>query len=145
MELSPKFGSWMMLSPDEKTLAYFVYAKQGLVLRDLETGSERTFDQIVLQENVGMEIDQRYIVWSPDNQSLMYVVMAGVCDFEPESYFNWLVQVDLRTGTQKILFEKDERGFVPIFWPETDKVLIRNGSGQLWWLNPTTEDIVPVQ
>jgi hypothetical protein len=71
--------------------------------------------------------------------------MAGVCDHEPESYFNWLVQVDLETGKQRILFEKDERGFVPLSWPEADKVLIRNGGGQLWWLNPTTKEIIPVQ
>lgn len=145
MELSPNFASWMSISPDEKTLAYFIYAKQGITLRDLESGKERTFDQIVQQEDIGMELDQRYIVWAPDSQSLVYVIMAGVCDFKPESYFNWLVYVDLKTGTQRVVFEKDNRGFVPVSWPETDKILIRDGSGQLLWLNPTTDDIDPVQ
>lgn len=145
VELSPNFASWMSISPDEKTLAYFNYSRQGLTFRDLDTGNERTLDRVVLQEDVGMELDYRYIVWSPDSQSLVFVVMAGVCDFIQESYFNWLVHVNLISGVQTILFEKDERGFVPIAWPDINKVLIRQGSGQLLWLNPTTGDIEPEQ
>jgi hypothetical protein len=141
-QISPNGGSWISISPDESSFAYLVYAKQGITLRNIQTGEENTFDLLVQQEEVGMEIDQRYIVWSPDSNALVYVVMAGVCDFRPESYFNWLIFVDLKTTVQKILLEKDERGLVPISWVDENRILFRDGNQQLWWMNLETGEMI---
>jgi hypothetical protein len=64
--------------------------------------------------------------------------MAGVCDFTVESYFNWIVRVDVQSLSQRLLTEKDEQGLVPISWVEQDKILARDKDGNLWWMNPNT-------
>ncbi len=141
VELSPNLASFMVISPDEKTLAYFDFAREGLTLRDLETGSETNLNQLVKQEEVGMVLDQQYIVWSPDGKFLAYVILAGVCDSIIESHFNWFVAVNVKDGTQKILRERDENGIVPISWVEPDKILARDNQGKLWWLDPVTGNL----
>jgi hypothetical protein len=131
-------GSYMAISPDEEYLATVSYAREGIKIQNLQSGDLEVLDLVVRQEDAGMELDQRYITWSPDSKSLVFVVMAGVCDFTVESYFNWIVRVDVQSLSQRLLTEKDEQGLVPISWVEQDKILARDKDGNLLWMNPST-------
>jgi Tol biopolymer transport system component len=138
-------GSYMAISPDENYLATVSFAREGIKIQNLRSGDSKVLDLIVRQEDVGMELDQRYITWSPDSKSLVFVVMAGVCDFTVESYFNWIVRVDIQSLSQRMLTEKDEQGFVPISWVKEDKIIVRDKEGNLWWMNPTTGETSPTK
>jgi len=145
VQVLPNGGSWISLSPDEVYFAYFFYTKQGITLLNMNSGDINSLDLMVRQEDVGWEIDQRYIVWSPDSKRLVYVVMAGVCDYTVESYFNWLVLVDVQNLTQKVILGKDERGLVPINWIEENKILFRDSNHQLWLMDLETKELYPLK
>lgn len=136
-QISPG-GTYITISPDEKFLATFSYGREGITIQNLLNNESITLNLVVKQEDVGFEIDQRYITWSPDSNSLVFVIMAGVCDGAVESYFNWIVRVDMASFSQRLLTEKDEQRFVPISWLEKDKILVRDKDGILWWMNPDT-------
>ena len=138
-------GTYMSISPDEKFLATFAYGREGITIQNLLNNESKTLDLVVTQEDAGFEIDQRYITWSPDSKSLVFVIMAGVCDGVVESYFNWIVRVDIQSFSQRLLTEKDKQGFVPISWLEKDKILVRDKDGILWWMNPDTNAISSVK
>ena len=138
-------GTYMAISPDEKYLAAVSYAREGIKIQNLENGDLKVLDLVIHQEDVGFELDQRYITWSPDSQSLVFVIMAGVCDGTVESYFNWIVRVDIQSLSQRFLTDKDEQGLVPISWIEQDKILVRDKDGNLWWINPNTGAISSVK
>lgn len=131
-------GSYMAISPDENYLATVSFAREGIKIQNLQSGDSKVLDLVIQQEDVGMELDQRYITWSPDSKSLVFVIMAGVCDFTVESYFNWIVRVDVQSLSQHLLTEKDEHGSVPISWIEQDRILVRDKDGNLWWMNSNT-------
>lgn len=136
-DISPG-GTYMAISPDENYLANVSFATEGIEIQNLQSGNLHGLDRVVGYEDVGMELDQRYITWSPDSQSLVFVIMAGVCDFSVESYFNWIVRVDVQSLSQHFLTEKDEQGYVPISWIEPDKILVRDKNGNLSWMNSNT-------
>jgi len=138
-------GTYMAISPDEKYLAAVSYAREGIKLQNLENGDLNVLDLVIQQENVGFELDQRYITWSPDSQSLVFVIMAGVCDGTVESYFNWIVRVDIYSLSQRFLTEKNEQGLVPISWIEQDKILVRDKDGILSWMNASTGAISSIE
>jgi hypothetical protein len=143
-DISPG-GTYLAISPDEKYLATVSFAKEGIKIQDLETGDTKALDLLVRQEDVGFELDQRYITWSPDSRSLVFVIMAGVCDGTVESYFNWIVRVDMQSLSQQFLTEKDEQALVPISWVGQDKILVRDKDGKLWGMNANTGAISSVE
>lgn len=133
-------GSYISISPNETWYGAFYY-KESLYLQNLKTDQWITLPSLVTHhEIVGNELDQQHIVWSPDEKALMYVVMGGVCDSLKESFYTWLIRVDLPTFTQTVLLTADERGLIPVSWPEPNKVLFRDENSQLWWFNPTTKE-----
>jgi hypothetical protein len=141
--LFPNFSSWMSISPDEQYLAYFVYTKQGITLRELSSGNEEILDMLVQQEDVDHILDQSHIIWSPDGKSLLYSVLAGACD--PPPYSTWIIRVDMNNRTQKIILENDPRGFIPISWVTSNQVLAHDNNGMIWWLDPRTGEIQDTQ
>jgi hypothetical protein len=138
-------GTYLSFSPDEKYLATISFGSEGINIQNLTSDKLDILDLLVRHEDLGLETDQRYITWSPDSQSLVFVIMAGVCDFTVESYFNWIVRVDISTLTQSMLTERDERGLVPVSWIEQDRILTRDKDGNLWWMNPSTGAVTSVK
>lgn len=138
-------GTYMSISPDEKYLATISFGNEGINIQNLSSGKLEILDLLIRHEDLGLETDQRYITWSPDSKSLVFVIMAGVCDGTVESYFNWIVRVDIQSSSQRLLTEKDEQRFVPISWLEKDKILVRDKDGILWWMNSDTGVISSVK
>lgn len=138
-------GTYMSISPDEKYLATISFGDEEINIQNLSSGNLEILDLLIRHEDLGLETDQRYITWSPDSKSLVFVIMAGVCDFSVESYFNWIVRVDIESFSQKMLTERDEQGLVPISWVEKDKILTRDKEGKLWWMNPSTGKVSPIK
>ena len=137
-------GRYVSMSPDERYIATLSFAASGLTILDLTSHTTRTLDFFLNQPDLGMELDQRYITWAPTSQELVFVIMAGVCDGGVESYYNWIVKVDIKSNSQKLLTEKDDQGFVPITWFEPDKILVRDKQGVLWWMNPNDGSTQPI-
>jgi hypothetical protein len=138
-------GTYLAISPDEKYLAFIPFGDESINIQSLTNGKVDKLELLVRHEDLGIETDQRYITWSPDSKSLVFVIMAGVCDFTVESYFNWVVPVDLSPLSQRMLTEKDEQGLVPISWIAQDKILTRDKDGKIWWMNPNTGETSPIQ
>jgi len=138
-------GTYMAISPDENYLAAISFGDEGINIQNLSSGKLEILDLLIRHEDLGLETDQRYITWSPDSKSLVFVIMAGVCDFSVESYFNWIVRVDIESLSQTMVTERDEQGLVPISWIEKDKILTRDKEGKLWWMNPSTGEISPIK
>ncbi len=138
-------GTYLAISPDDHYLAIVPYAIEGINVQNLENGDLKVLDLVVQQEEVGFEMDQRYITWSPDSRSLVFTVMAGVCDGMVESYFNWIVRAELQPLSQRFLTEKDEQGLIPISWVEPDKILVRDKDQNLWWMDANTGAISSVK
>jgi hypothetical protein len=141
-QISSKGGSWISMSPDESTFAYLFYAK-AITIHDISTGREFMLDMPLSQESIGMELDARYILWSPGSRFLVYVIMAGVCDGEEESDYNWLVMVDVHNETHKLVLERDERGLIPISWTVDQGILLRDNQQHMWWLDPESGEMIP--
>ncbi len=138
-------GTYLSFSPNEKYLATLSYSEEGITIKNLINNDTKTYKFAINEEDYDFEIDQKYITWSPDSNSLVYVIMEGVCDGVVESYFNWIVRVDLKSQTQRLLTEKDEKRYIPIAWTELDKILVRDFDGNLWWMNPNTSKITSVE
>lgn len=136
-------GTWMSLSPDEKYLATFAYASSGPEVWNLETGAIQTFELLVSQEEAGIEIDQKYIVWAPDSSSFIYVIAAGVCDVD-RGLFNWVIRVDIETTTQEILLARDERALKPVAWTDSEGILVSDGA-QMYWMDPVDGEVIPLK
>jgi len=138
-------GTWVAFSPDEQYLASVSFGASGIQITNLATGQTQTLDLLVRQEDIGMETDQRYIVWAPNSRSLVFVIMSGVCSYPGESFYNWTVRVDLNPLSQRVLLEKDDRDLVPVLWTEQNQILTRDREGYLFWMNPADGSVVPVE
>ncbi len=134
-------GHYLSFSPDEKFLAIVPFGWDGIQIQELESGEFKKFVFPIRREDVGIEIMPGYLTWSPDSVSVIYVIMAGVCGGSVESQYNWIVRLDVHASSQRVLVEKDERGFVPVSWIEKDKVHVRDHDGRLWFMNPHTGKI----
>jgi len=53
--------------------------------------------------------------------------------------------VDLNPLSQRVLLEKDDRDLVPILWTGQDQILTRDREGNLFWMDPNTGSVVPVE
>lgn len=134
-------GHYLIFSPDEKFLAVVSFGGDGIQIQDLESGDVKESVFPVRGEDVGIEVVPGYLKWSPDNRSLLYVLMAGVCSGAGESQFNWIVRLDVQTSSQRVLIEKDEQGLVPVSWMEADKVEMSDRDGRMWFMDPSTGKI----
>jgi hypothetical protein len=132
VEIVSHIGLWLSLSPDETLLAYMGYGERGLVIRELATGNEQ---QVGI--TAGEDHTAGYIIWSQDGEAVILTLGFWPCSE------NWVVstsiiRIETATLEQRILINEDERLFVTLEWPTPDKVLLKDGSGNLWWMDPET-------
>jgi hypothetical protein len=139
-EVVPSVGLWLSLSPDETTLAYVGYGERGLVLRELATGDERQ-TAIETAEEAG-DTHLGHVVWSPDGEALMLTVAIDACGPQ-ENRTHAIVRVDAGTLSQTTVVPESDRLFITEAWPEPHRVLLEDGNGETWWLDPETGDVSP--
>jgi len=139
-EVVPSVGLWLSLSPDETTLAYVGYGDRGLVLRDLSTGDERQTPIEAAEEAEDAHLG--HVVWSPDGEALMLTVAMNACG-PHEDRTHTIVWVDTGTLSQTSVVLESDRLFITEAWPEPKRVLLDDGNGETWWLDPETGDIAP--
>jgi hypothetical protein len=135
VQIVPDAGLWLSLSPDETMLAYIGYGDRGLVIRDLATGAER---QVKLDPGAGYQAG--HILWSPAGEALVLTLAIRPCST------NWaestsVVRIDVPTLEQKPLIPEDERLFTTLEWPTPNEVVLRDGSGNLWSMDPDSGEI----
>lgn len=137
-EIAPAVGLVLALSPEAGTLAY-INRDGGLVLRDLNSGAERVAPiQEVAQGASGA------IVWSPDGSALMLTVAANSCG-PPEERTHAILRVEVDSLETVVAVEPDDRLLVTAAWPEAERVLLVDGQGQRWQLNPSTGEVTPAE
>jgi hypothetical protein len=137
-EMVPAVGLWLSLSHDETTLAYVGYGDRGLVLRDLAIGDERQTAIEAAEEAEDAHLG--HVVWSPDDEAVMLTVAMNACGPQ-EDRRHAIVRVDAGTLYQTTVVAQSDHLFITEAWPEPDRVLLKDGDGAVWWLNPGTGDI----
>lgn len=135
MEIIPRVGYWLALSPDETTLAYLCFEK-GLILQNLASGDELEVNLDIEREHSGELVYKSHLLWSPDSDLIVLTVAIGACG--PE-WSNAVVQVDVATSSQTTLIHEDEKRFYTVEWPQADRIVLKDSLGDsLWWLDTTT-------
>ena len=98
----------------------------GIYLHDLINGSS---EHIPLEVGYG---DAGNIVWSPDGQQMVMtqILPPGYCQSENHN----ILLVDRNTLAMRILVE-DVKNLITVDWPTDDKILLKDGGGDLWELD----------
>lgn len=135
VELAPRVGLYLSLSPDETQLAFIGYGERGLVIRNLVTGRDRETGLLRESEQYGAGL----ILWSPDRSALVLTLAIPPCSINAATS---IVRIDLRTLEKRVLVPEDERKFISLAWDEPERVLLRDKDGKEWWLNPDTGELV---
>jgi hypothetical protein len=139
VELVPRIGRWLALSPDESTLAYLSFERErGLVIRDLASGSERS-TQLFIEEPDAAEgiVFTSHLLWSPDGQTLVLTADIDTCQ-HPDLLSTSIVRIDVDTLAQTTLVQEDKRWLTTVGWSDLGRVLVKDKNGQYWWMDPIT-------
>lgn len=121
-------------SPDGSRLA--TWQGQELVVWDVDAG------EIVRVTAVAANIAPGPLVWSPDNQALVYLQTASYC---PLSGRSLVVRVDLPEGAETVLAESDSPAFGGATWEEPDTLTLFDDNGQTWRYSFADETLLPLQ
>jgi len=131
-EIVPSVGLALSLSPDEATLAYVGYGNRGLILRELATGKEQSVN---MDDSVQGSIGS--LVWSPDGTALMLTAAFPKCGPEDQRV-HVIVRVDVATRSATTLIVQDTRRLTTTEWPEAGRVVLTDGNGDRWGMDPVT-------
>lgn len=134
-EIVPSVGLVLSLSPDEQTLAYVGYSDRGLVLRDLATAKERSVNM-----DDSIQGSRGSLVWSPDGMALMLTVAFPQCAPEDQRMHS-IVRVDVATLSATTLIAQDTRLLTSTEWPDAGRVVVTDGNGNQWWMDPVTGQV----
>jgi hypothetical protein len=129
-----EFASEMKFSPDESMLAYVNYGETGLQILDVKTGDKIEFEHLYPD----LLTNQYDLVWSPDNNQLVFTILLEACITDRATS---IVLVDIASMSQKILVDEDERHLGTEEWLDESTILVSDGSGQSWYLNPQTGEL----
>lgn len=131
-EIMPSVGLVLSLSPDEQTLAYVGYQHRGMVLRELATGKERNVNM-----DDGVRGSTGSLVWSPDGTALMLTVAFPKCAPEDQRMHS-IVRVDVETLSATTVIDQDPRLLTTAEWPEENRVVLIDETGDRWGMDPMT-------
>jgi hypothetical protein len=135
IELAPKLGYWLALSPDQSMVA-FLTNDNKLRIRNLETGEEReTSIEEQLKYSGPMLTHASNLIWSLDSKELLLTLQVNVCVMEDDAT-NSIIKVDAETLSQKPLILEDPNRPITLEWADNDLVLVQDESSFYWWLNP---------
>ena len=126
------------LSPQADRLAY--RTADGFVIRSLETDEEAAIPYAWREEH-------DYLVssyaWSPDGRRLAFTLTQEYCLPDPaEASGTSIRTIDLETGAEQILTDRDPRFLVVTGWPE-DGTLQVNQDGSLYLFDIASGRLTP--
>ena len=126
------------LSPDGTKIA--TWHEEDLVIWDVNEGDELgRFSYDIA--NLELEVGPGAIIWSPDNQALVYTLAESYC---PPSGRSAIVQVDLSTLEQKIVLESEAPTFGDAVWAEAEEISLFDESGNQWVYTFETRELKPL-
>jgi hypothetical protein len=132
--LAPDLQGALAPSSDGTTVAAL---HRELTLLDLADGDERR-----LPIEVAADTWQAGgLVWSPDNSAVAYTVIISPCGIGGEQVHS-IVRVDIGSGAQTTLIDRDPRQWVTADWPEAARLIVVDGEGVRWWLDATSGEIL---
>ncbi len=135
-ELAPllgyPLGTWLSISPDEKTLAYLENIRSNkLIIKELGTGTEKS----ILLDNKWLGENYRigHIIWAPDNNTIALSVAANTCDptGKPWTYTSVAI-VDIKLASVHFIFDNDPRLLITEKWADNNVLFLINPHGELW-------------
>ncbi len=121
------------LSPNGEKIA--TWLGQELVVWDVNGGEIGRFLAFVSDAPLGQ------IVWSPDNQALVYVQWEAQCPVSGNFYLVW---VDLKKSEQTLLLESDAFALYGIDWNLAGELSLFDKSGQEWRYDFVTQELTPM-
>ena len=126
------------LSPQADRLAY--RTADGFVIRSLETGEEYTLPYAWREEH-------DYLVssyaWSPDGKRLAFTLTQEYCLPDPAEVSGTSIRtIDLDTGAEQILTDRDPRFLMLTGWPE-DGTLQVDQNGNSFLFDIATGNLTP--
>jgi hypothetical protein len=137
VQLAPKLGYWLALSPNQTLIAYLANTNI-LKVRNIETGKEV---EISISEQAKYSeptlTHASHLVWSPDGKELLVTFEVNVCGMEDDAK-NSIIKVGLETLSQELLVSEDPNRPQTIAWLENNKALVQDENGIYWWLDPFT-------
>jgi hypothetical protein len=74
---------------------------------------------------------------SPDGATLVLTVAFNPCG-SPDTRVHSIIRVDLSSGAEETLIDRDDRLFVTEVWPQAGHVLLVGGDGHHWWMDTKT-------
>lgn len=137
IQLSPPVGNWIALSPDEKLLGYLTSDRIGIL--ELESGQSREAE-VERPQDPSTISHLVHMVWAPDGRYLLFGLLSNLCVDEDLDRYS-LLKVNTATFEQETLIDESSEWLQPIAWPEPDRVLIRDESGEYWWFNLWTRQM----
>lgn len=81
------------------------------------------------------------VVWSPDSQTLAYMLSDSWCPGTQSA----LVLVDVSTGRQRIVADELAQGFNSISWPTLWRIMLVDDAGMQWVYAVDTDSMAPAQ
>jgi hypothetical protein len=137
-EVIPSVGNWMALSTKEEWLAYTPRSAHAVVIRDLATGQESTFALETGKDDP--TISTGHILWSTDGSSLILTVALDRCQALDKMRHS-IVRLDLSTGAETVLVDRDERWLVTQSWPNPDEVILLDAQEHHWRMDANTGEV----
>jgi hypothetical protein len=135
------------VSPNEKFLAYLNNddpLEPVLVFHNLETGVESRI--LIRDGSVSSDvlIFSSNIVWSPDSQSLIYVLESNRCG-PPNLEKHSIIEVDLNSLEHKTLLAASDLCFVPLKWTSNNRISLQDKNGKSWSLDSQTGQLTELK
>lgn len=109
------------ISPDTKKMA--LWQGKEIVVWDTDSGEIGRLEIVIPQAANGP------IVWSPDSQSLVYLLNDSDCAPTGNSY---LVRLDIERLSQSLILDSEEPRFVDAVWKELNWLELRDVENKLW-------------
>lgn len=81
------------------------------------------------------------VVWSPDSQTLAYMLSDSWCPGTQSA----LVLVDVSTGRQRIVADELAEGFNSMTWPTLWRIMLVDDAGAQWVYAVDTDSLAPAQ
>lgn len=137
VQLAPKLGYWLALSPNQTSIAYLTNTNT-LKIRNIETGEEVEIS--IEEKNKYSEPTLTYLsnlIWSPNGKELLLTLEINVCAMEEDGK-NSIIKIDAETLSQKVLVFEDYTRPKTLEWNNDGMVLVRDENRVYWWLNLLT-------
>ena len=122
-----KMGSGVSLSPDTTRLVYYDEQKADVGLFDLVSGEMTHIPFTIPDKGVYWWVGD--FTWSPDGQSVVFVIVLGDPCYSTGASILWL---DIEKDEIKVLLTNKGQTYSILEWVEPDRVLISVGMEQRW-------------